>query len=385
MRGDVDKSTRDQDADIDELTASLANSIDKSRKRLLSPRTLRGDQAVDRLASQEASASPLLKKSKLRPTMTLPPEFYTYMDQNITKRFDNIEADLSEVKEIRRTLADVHETVTANSAKIGEQDRAIKMNRDSIAAIRDELRTVKNLPPSLPSSYAAVAASSGPSDEDDRAFNLARRSVRLWPVSGSSREQLWRETHLFLHGKLGLTSITEDLILKICRPDTPSGAGSGIGLEVLVEFRDVSTRDNVLGASSKLAAYVDQSGKPTAGIRIEVPRRLRSSFSILYKYGQKLRLRHGVGTRRHVKFDDLDKTLFLNVRLPGDEAWSRVSIELARKGLRTREMLNNDELERRLDIAGPASQRPRAASLSAPMDSDPVVTQAWSGRASISE
>ena len=138
------------DDPVDVLTDSLAKSIDRSRKRLLSPRALRGDQAVDRLHAQEASASPLLKKSKLKPAMALPAEFYSYMEQNITKRFDNIEADISEVKKMKSTLVSVHETVRANSAKISEQDSLINDNRVSIAAIRDELRLARvgNVPSS---------------------------------------------------------------------------------------------------------------------------------------------------------------------------------------------------------------------------------------------
>ena len=44
----------------------LSDSIDRSRKRHLEPGLLRGDQALDRLRTQEASASPVLKKPKLR-------------------------------------------------------------------------------------------------------------------------------------------------------------------------------------------------------------------------------------------------------------------------------------------------------------------------------
>ena len=175
------------------------------------------------------------------------------------------------------------------------------------------------------------------------------------------------------------------MIEKISRPDTPSGTGPGVRNEVLVVFKHVETRDSVLGASTKLAAYIDANGRPTAGLRIEVPRRLRSSFTLLYRYGQKLRQRHGAGTRRHVKFDDVDRTIYLNVRLPDDDSWSRVSIELARKGLRTREMMSNEDLERRLDIAGPITTRPRAASLALPPADVPMTTQAWTGRSSCSE
>ena len=45
----------------------LVNSIDRSRKRHLDEGLLRGDQALDRLRAQEASASPALKKTRASP------------------------------------------------------------------------------------------------------------------------------------------------------------------------------------------------------------------------------------------------------------------------------------------------------------------------------
>lgn len=56
--------------------------------------------------------------------------------------------------------------------------------------------------------------------------------------------------------------------------------------------------------------------------------------------------------------------LFLNVKLPNDATWSKVTEDVARRGLRAREMSRNGELEKRLDINGPMSElpRPRAAS-----------------------
>ena len=141
--------------------------------------------------------------------------------------------------------------------------------------------------------------------------------------------------------------------------------------EVIVRFRLPSDRDTVMGAAAALATFMDERGRATAGLRMEVPPPLAQDFKILFKYGKNLRLRHGQGTRRHIKFDDASGGLYLNVRLPGDDGWSRVSTDLARRGVRARQMLTDDELERRLDITGPISGRPRAGSLQhQPMDED---------------
>lgn len=138
-----------------------------------------------------------------------------------------------------------------------------------------------------------------------------------------------------------------------------------------------------MGAASKLSSFIDVNGKATAGMRMEVPSRLQQSFRVLFKYGQNLRARHGQGTRRHVKFCDLERNLFLNIKLPGDEGWSKVSLEVAMRGMRARETMSNGQLERRLDITGPftSQPRPRASSTAGPSGPPPPTqASAWTRR-----
>lgn len=185
-------------------------------------------------------------------------------------------------------------------------------------------------------------------------------------------------------------SITEAMIVDVSRPDVPSGPGTN--QEALVRFKLTSDRDTVMGSSAKLAGFSDNQGKPTAGIRLKVPPRLRTAFRVLFRYGQALRRRHGQGMRRHIKFDDTERNLFLNVKLPGDEKWSRVSLEVARRGLRARDLASDGDLERRLDIGGPLADgdRPRAMSLSTDNGNPPAARQSgptpsgssWTGRRS---
>lgn len=72
------------------------------------------------------------------------------------------------------------------------------------------------------------------------------------------------------------------------------------------------------------------------------------------------------------------KSIFLNVKLPGDDRWGKVSIEVATRGMRAKDSLNDDQLERRLDITGPSRDPPRlrAASVADP----PPSTSAWTRR-----
>ena len=71
--------------------------------------------------------------------------------------------------------------------------------------------------------------------------------------------------------------------------------------------------------------------RSTAGIRVDVPGYLRGEEKILEEYGRRIRAIHGRGTKHHIKFDDGEATIFLNVRKAGDSQWSRVYAENARE------------------------------------------------------
>ena len=117
------------DKDLDDL----CNTLDKSRKRHLSVGLLRGDQVHDRLKVQEASASPLLKKSKagqLTPpreemAMTLA-DFKAYMDPQVAatnQRLDNIDGKVSG---LQAAVSKVDNTVQLHSAKLDRHEATIK-------------------------------------------------------------------------------------------------------------------------------------------------------------------------------------------------------------------------------------------------------------------
>ena len=365
----------------------LVGSIDRSRKRHLEEGLLRGDLVADRLLTQEASASPVLKKNRPSSTRTPPSpdtvpggapskmamtmaEFKAYMDANTNRRLDGIDDKVSGMQA----------AVDRVDANVKENNARLKKHDDRIATIE---RTVRELQQD-PTPPAAKRQCQSPLEvvmprPDDRLFDRARRSLRLWPVKGVTKDEIWTAAGLFLGTNLGLEGkLDQNSIESITRVDLPSGPG--VTNEALVLFRDVPTRDLVMGSASKLAPYMDGEGRATAGMRLEVPPSLQQPFRVLFKYGQSLRARHGAGTRRHVKFCDINKTLYLNVKLPGDEGWSKVSLDVARRGLRARETLNDDQLEQRLDITGPLRDGPRqrASSLAGPPP--PTQASAWMRR-----
>ena len=392
----------------------LALSIEKSRKRHLSEGLLRGDLIHDRLKEQEAAASPLLKKTRsntdaegsvsppssplnyFSPCEEVPnrqPErnpdkmamtmadFKAYMDANTNKKLQSVD----------EKLATIDVTVKSNSKRLDEQSDSIRANQTSIREMRSEVEKIKaGHFPALPAPAAPIAPATRPSHHPDYSstqeaeFRLARRSLRVWPITGGNADELWSAAGIFMGTNLGLKGkIDRSSIEKITRAEIPSGPG--VRDEALIVFVDNKARDLVMGSAAMLAPFTDTDGKPTAGMRIEVPTHLMRDFRLLFKYGQNLRGRHGKGTRRHVKFDDISLGLYLNVKLPGDPNWSRVSTEVARRGLRARELITDSALELRMDITGSPIERPRAASTSTASSSgrtDAGSTSAWTARRS---
>ena len=364
---------------LDSSEGGLSDSVRRSRKRFLSPGLLRGDKVSDRLRIQEVSASPFLKKKRQDGGMALTEEvFKNYLQDKIETRFDSLEAGQNELK---RSVGGLEKAVASNSCKLDKHEALIKDNQREVAQMRkeiDEIKDGKSRWPALPSPSARLHIPGPDLDE----YLTARRSLRLWPVAGTTPKMIWKSTGDFLHLWLHLPSIGEELIENISRPAVPSAFG--VKDEAVILFKSATVRDSVIGASAKLAGRIDDNGQPTAGIRLEIPGSLKEAFGVLRKFGQVLRTRHGTGLKRHVKFDDNDRSLFLNVKLPGDNSWSRVDLDLARKGIATRRRAESDDLEARFDLLGqpvaPANRFPRPASTSTPASTS---NNPWTGRRAV--
>lgn len=78
-----------------------------------------------------------------------------------------------------------------------------------------------------------------------------------------------------------------------------------------------------------LAGLIDENLKPTAGVRQEVPDHLRVDFNELLSYGRSLYKTHGQGFKRHVKFDDRNNCLYMDIKLPGGDEWLLVDQKMA--------------------------------------------------------
>lgn len=149
----------------------------------------------------------------------------------------------------------------------------------------------------------------------------ARRSIRVWPVKGLSETELWKGAGDFIHSTLNIHEddmSPDDIESVSALPDSKFPVGN-LRSEILITFFCPRKRDLTLSNASNLATYVDASVKPTAGIRLEVPEELDGTFRLLSSFKTRLRARHRVGTKRHIKFDEEEASMFINIKLPGDE------------------------------------------------------------------
>ena len=93
--------------------------------------------------------------------------------------------------------------------------------------------------------------------------------------------------------------------------------------EVIVLFNDIEARDRVTSYARNLAQFIDQAGKPTAGIRFDIPDHLSGVHRTLLQYGHAMwnKYRRDPSFKRNIRYDDVDMTFCLDMKLPGREDW----------------------------------------------------------------
>ena len=96
--------------------------------------------------------------------------------------------------------------------------------------------------------------------------------------------------------------------------------------EVVVLFSDVEARDRTVSYARNLAPFVDKEGKPTAGVRFDIPDHLTGVHKTLLQYGHALWAKHAKNPnfRRNIRFDDTEKTFCIDIKFPNRKDWITV-------------------------------------------------------------
>ena len=187
------------------------------------------------------------------------------------------------------------------------------------------------------------------------AYWLARRSLRLWPVSREG--DLTERTVEFLVNELRLDQQhATSLSLTVKRagtrnqPTRDRGKTGEVRDEVLVVFESSRERDDV----RSFARNLERKGR---GMRLEIPDHLWPSFRVLQGLGYELKQKNP-SLRRNVLFDDNNLDLKMDFSTDG-ENWKTVIPSEAKKTLaklrpqRTRKLsATQEELETLLRSGG---------------------------------
>lgn len=169
-----------------------------------------------------------------------------------------------------------------------------------------------------------------PSASTADAYSLARRSLRLWPVSREG--DLKTRTREFLVNELLLDQqYAAGLDFRVKRAAAPGRARERdqtapqrVRDEVLVTFDSNRDRDDV-------RAHAKNLEKKGRGLRLEIPDHLWPSFRVLQDLGYELRQKNPA-LRRNVLFDDNTRDLKLDFSFDATN-WKTVSPDEARKSL----------------------------------------------------
>ena len=299
-----------------------------------------------------AAVTPVVQKNQ---SETLSADFFRNLigenTKTVTAKIDAMTADI-------RTLT---RSVAVNSGEIGKNTEELKRQAELIEHQKSALDELSARVANLEGNGTAGRPS--PPDQLPRKspeYLRARRSVRIWPIDGSSEDSLWRGTGDFIHSALRISEddVGQDDIESVTAVPNPRIRIGNVRDEAVVTFFSHVKRDSIMSGAVNLATHIDAAGQPTAGIRLELPPELTDTFRLLSRFGTRLRARHGDGTKRHVKFDDMEASLFMNIKLPGDESWSRVSPHTAKADLHKATRSESADILRRIAVPAATTSGP---------------------------
>ena len=299
------------------------------------------------------------------------------MDEELRKF---IKSELEKVAS-KEQLDSFAQQIASNTEKISSMDKRMKEQGEEIKSVRGavrqlELRSVeerRGLDKKIREAVSVavdskMASGANPMRMEERKFDeydLARKSLRIWPIEGITDLEMRDSIENFVMNALLVDSFSQEWISSIKRAPTQSrGAAYN---EVVVTFSDKERRDEVFAARTKLGTYVDGDGKPTSGLRMQIPGYLMPTFKILEAYGYELRGLHGPNFRRYIKFDEFERTLFLQVKFPNIDEWFNISAEEARI---SRQRKNNRRIASAREFFSPEPKlgEKRSVSLGSEMD-----------------
>ena len=252
------------------------------------------------------------------------------------------------VKLFTSNLGALSQRVEENTTKISQNTGDIQRHEGDINNNKSTLMQLTSRVQALEGSGPLTHTLTARADVSHE-FVTARRSVRVWPNAQGGLQDLWGDVGDFLHDTMRIPANElgqEDI--EVIERVRDEASHANVKDEVIVRFFDKRKRDVVFTYAKHLGSSFDAEGRPTAGLRLEIPPELDDTFRLLSRFGTRLPARHGDGTRRHIKFDDYGGSLYANVKLPGDTSWTRVTPAMAKEDLEASHREENTRHQKRL-------------------------------------
>ena len=224
----------------------------------------------------------------------------------IAKLLDNkleAVAKSSDIDGVRRDVEKVEEQMGGVARQVRENSKEIATLKSAINVIRTQGPTPTSLRGAKPAEQAdyvvkqltppktdyrdrrrgrSTHMAGAMCKEQERArivkFERARRTIRIWPIAGETQEAISTNLKQFLVGALEIRKKQiGDLQIQWVERVRQSQKAD-VYDEIKVTFADFKTRDWIASKGRQLAKFINSSGRPTAGFRMEVPDFLAGDF-----------------------------------------------------------------------------------------------------------
>ena len=276
-------------------------------------------------SKENAETEPSCSRARMADAPPPPPastnwtweQFTTHLSKELAKNKD-------------ATVAGINTRLNANEANLNEYKKEMAKELNSIkadiATLSKSAGTVEacgHAPDGTPAPYkdallsAASGSRTGVSEYDMKQYWIARRRIRIFPIDGDSTDAMLKGLEHFFFNlmRIPVGEVQQEDVVDVRR--MRSGHGRKPRGEVLVTFSDVETRDRIATYARNLGDHVGKDGKPTAGVRPDVPSYLGGIHRALLHYGYDMRNRYGKELKRNVRFEDADHTFVIDLMIPG--------------------------------------------------------------------
>ena len=330
------KAVAEPDDDTENSTDSLSTPLSKRSCTTFTPSTATERVIVDEEVHFEVPVSHLVEDSPLPyvmstsdaemngggsfPVVKADPPLPVTVDQ-ISRLFDNKMAKMVTVDHLEKVIS----RLDRNTAKINAVSDEVEDIRQEMA--NDRRRTCDQI------KEISEQLDRRPNGDQRRegSFLLSRRTLRVWPIDGSSSDQILANFERFVLDALKVEQATFDEIQIENTKRLRSSPDSLSYHEVAVTFAQASDRDYIAARAKNLAGFVTSEGKPLAGIKMDIPHYLLGTYKLLNDYGFHIKSIHGKDTRRLIKYDDDRMSLYLQVKLPANSNWIKITSDQVRR------------------------------------------------------